>query len=237
MNIIRLIVIAALGFSCVAHAQVSSTLALTSEYQVRGIGYSGNDPALSLSLDWAGESGLFVGAWATNTDSYESGNPYDDGANIEIDFYGGYNGQLENGLRYGVIGYYYTFPSTNYNINYPEIGFSLGYGNLNTYLYYSNDMISTSQSSQYVAADYTFNLPLAVDLTFLAGHSFGEYFRQTEMTGAHEYSNWEVALKRSFGPVNTKLSWVDTDLSGRYHNSGEYLRNDGRLIFTVSHTF
>ncbi|MGY3173859.1 uncharacterized protein (TIGR02001 family) [Pseudomonas sp. TE12234] len=237
MNIIRLIIIAALGFSCAAQAQVSSTLALTSEYQTRGIGYSGNKPALSISLDWAGESGAFVGTWVSSTDSYKSGDPYDDGANIEVDFYGGYNGQLENGLRYGVIGYYYYFPSTNYNIDYPEIGFSLGYGNFNTYYYYSNDLISSSQASRYAAADYTFNLPLAVDLTFMAGHSWGEYFRDPDVTGGHEYTNWEVSLKRSFGPINTKLSWVDTDLSGRFHNSGEYLRNDGRLIFSVSHTF
>lgn len=227
----------ALVFCSAAQAQVSSTVALTSEYQSRGIGYSGDKPSLSMTLDWAGESGVFLGTLAENTDSYATGNPYDDGSNIEIDFYGGYNGQLENGLRYGVVGYYYYFPSTNYNVNYPEVGFSLGYGNLNTYYYFSNDMASTSKASQYLAADYTFNLPLSVDLTFMAGHSWGEYFRLREVTGGHEYTNWEVALKRSFGPINTKLSWVDTDLSGRFHNSGEYLRNDGRLIFTVSHTF
>lgn len=237
MNIIRIALLAVLVFSSAAYAQVSSTLALTSEYQTRGIGYSGNKPALSMSLDWAAESGAFVGTWVSSTDSFKSGDPYDDGANVEVDFYGGYNGQLESGLRYGVIGYYYYFPSTNYNIDYPEVGFSLGYGNFNAYYYYSNNMISSSRASRYVAADYTFNLPLQIDLTLLAGHSYGEYFRDDEVTGGHEYTNWEIALKRSFGPVNTKLSWVDTDLSGRFANSGEYLRNDGRLIFTVSHTF
>lgn len=237
MNIIRIALLAVLVFSSAAYAQVSSTLALTSEYQTRGIGYSGNKPALSMSLDWAAESGAFVGTWVSSTDSFKSGDPYDDGANVEVDFYGGYNGQLESGLRYGVIGYYYYFPSTNYNIDYPEVGFSLGYGNFNAYHYYSNNMISSSRASRYVAADYTFNLPLQIDLTLLAGHSYGEYFRDDEVTGGHEYTNWEIALKRSFGPVNTKLSWVDTDLSGRFANSGEYLRNDGRLIFTVSHTF
>lgn len=237
LNIIRLLMLAALGFSYAAQAQISSTVALTTEYQTRGIGYSGNKPAVSASLDWAGESGAFVGSWISTTDSFKDGDPYDDGANIELDFYGGYNGELANGLRYGVIGYYYTFPSTNYNINYPEIGVSLGYGNFNTYYYYSNDMISTSHASRYVAADYTFNLPLAVDLTVMAGHSWGDYFRDRDVTGGHEYTNWEIALKRSFGPINTKLSWVDTDLSGRFYNDGEYLRNDGRLIFAVSHTF
>lgn len=237
MNILRALFITTLAFSGAAQAEISSTLALTSEYQTRGIGYSGNKPALSMSLDWAGESGAFLGTWVSNTDSYNTGDPYDDGAKVEVDLYGGYNGQLDNGLRYGVIGYYYYFPSTNYNIDYPEIGFSLGYGHFNTYYYYSNDMISSSTASHYVAADYTFNLPLEVDLTLMAGHSYGAYFRDREVNGTHEYSNWEIALKRSFGPVNTKLSWVDTDLSGRFHNSGEYLRNDGRLIFAVSHTF
>ncbi|QYY80550.1 TorF family putative porin [Pseudomonas germanica] len=237
MKIIRFVLLAVLAFGSAAHAEVSSTLALTSEYQTRGIGYSGKKPALSMSLDWTAESGAFVGTWVSSTDSYKNGDPYDDGANVEVDLYGGYNGQLENGLRYGVIGYYYYFPSTNYNIDYPEVGFSLGYGNFNAYYYYSNDLISSSKASRYVAADYTFNLPLQIDLTFLAGHSYGEYFRDSEVTGGHEYTNWEIALKRSFGPVNTKLSWVDTDLSGRFANSGEYLRNDGRLIFAISHTF
>jgi len=234
---IFLVLLGILGWGSVAKAGVSSTLALTTEYQTRGIGYSGNKPALSLSLDWAGDSGAFVGTWISSTDSFASGDPYDDGANIEWDFYGGYNGQLENGVRYGLIGYYYTFPSTNYNINYTELGLSLGYGNFNTYYYYTPDLISTSRASRYVAADYTFNLPLALDLTFMVGHAYGDYYRRRDETGGHEYTNWEVALKRSFGPINTKLSWVDTDLSGRFYNDGEYLRNDGRLIFAVSHTF
>lgn len=231
------LLIAGLACASAAQAQVSSTIALTSEYQMRGIGYSGNDPALSATLDWAGESGVYAGTWVSNTDSFRDGDPYDDGADIEVDLYAGYNGQLENGLRYGVIGYYYYFPDTNYNINYTEVGVSAGYGNFNAYYYYSNDMISSSLESHYIAADYTFNLPLQMDLTFTAGHSFGQYYSRTEVTGAHEYSNWEIALKRSFGPIDTKISWVDTDLSGRFHNSGEYLRNDGRFIFTVSHTF
>lgn len=237
MKSIPFVVLAALGYASAAQAEISSTVALTSEYQTRGIGYSGNKPALSLSLNWLGDSGAFVGAWASSTDSFKSGDPYDDGAKIELDYYAGYNGQLENGLRYGVIGYYYTFPSTNYNINYAEVGFSLGYANFNSYFYYTPDLISTSRASRYVAADYTFNLPLDVDLTFMAGHAFGDYYRRRDETGGHEYTTWEIALKRSFGPIDTKLSWVDTDLSGRFFNDGEYLRNDGRLIFAVSHTF
>ncbi|MDH0759189.1 MULTISPECIES: TorF family putative porin [Pseudomonas] len=237
LKIVKAIFLAGLICCGAARAEISSTVALTSEYQMRGIGYSGDDPALSGSLNWYGSNGTYVGTWVSNTDSFADGDPYDDGASIEVDFYGGYNGQLENGLRYGVIGYYYYFPGTNYTIDYPEIGFSTGYGNFNAYYYYSNDMISSSMESHYVAADYTFNLPWQVDLTFAAGHSFGEYYRNTELTGAHEYSNWEIAVKRSFGPVDAKLSWVDTDLSGRFYNDGEFLRNDGRFIFTLSHTF
>lgn len=237
LNIARFTLLAGLAFCGAAQAELSSTVALTSEYQMRGIGYSGNDPALSATLDWYDPSGLYAGTWVSNTDSFADGDPYDDGADIEVDLYAGYNGQLQNGMRYGVIGYYYYFPDTNYTIDYPEIGFSTGYGNFNAYYYYSNDMVSTSLESHYVAADYTFNLPLEVDLTVSAGHSFGQYYQKSDITGAHEYSNWEIAFKRTFGVFDTKVSWVDTDLSGRFHNSGEFLRNDGRFIFTVSHTF
>lgn len=237
MNNSKFLILAGLVCCGAAQAQISSTVALTSEYQMRGIGYSGNDPALSATLDWAGESGAYAGTWVSNTDSFRDGDPYDDGSDIEVDLYAGYNLQMANGMRYGVIGYYYYFPDTNYNINYTEVGLSAGYGNFNAYYYYSDDMISTSLESHYVAADYTFNLPWQTDLYLMAGHAFGEYYSKTELTGAHEYSNWEVSLKRSFGPIDTKLSWVDTDLHGRFHNSGEYLRNDGRFIFSVSHTF
>lgn len=230
-------VIASALFSAAAHADFSSTLAWTSEYQVRGIGYSGDKPATSLSLDWYNDAGLFAGVWGTNTDGFADNDPYDDGANYEIDYYAGYNGELENGLRYGLIGYWYHFPNTKYDVDYPELGVSTGYGNFNAYYYFSGDFVNTSQDSHYVAADYTFNLPYAVDLTLTAGHSFGQYYRNTDLTGAHEYSHWQIDLKRSFGPIDTKLSWVDTDLSGDFHNDGEYLRNDGRLIFAASHTF
>ena len=237
MNNSKFLLLAGLLSCGAVQAQISSTVALTSEYQMRGIGYSGNDPALSATLDWAGESGAYAGTWVSTTDTFRDGAPYHAGADIEVDPYAGYNLQMANGMRYGVIGYYYYFPDTNYNINYTEVGFSAGYGNFNGYYYSSNDMVSTSLESHYLAADYTFNLPWQTDLYLMAGHAFGEYYRETAVTGAHEYSNWEVSLKRSFGPIDTKLSWVDTDLHGRFHNSGEYLRNDGRFIFSVSHTF
>src|SRR6187200_2427346 len=62
-------ILAAFGLlvaAAAANAQVSSTVTLTSDYDFRGFSQSATDPAIQASLDYAHESGWYVGAWASN---------------------------------------------------------------------------------------------------------------------------------------------------------------------------
>jgi acetyl esterase/lipase len=71
----------------IANAQLSGTLTAVSDYDFRGVTQSAQDPALQGSIDWAADSGLYLGAWASNIDF---GDSFD--ADIEVDLYGGFTG-------------------------------------------------------------------------------------------------------------------------------------------------
>ena len=70
---------------------------------LRGITQSAQDPAIQGSIDWASESGLYLGAWASNIDF---GNEFD--ADVEVDLYAGFSGGDEVAWDIGFI--YYGYP-------------------------------------------------------------------------------------------------------------------------------
>src|SRR4051812_38519191 len=100
-------ILAALGLLAVgsaANAGVSSTWTLASDYDFRGITQSAGDPALQGSLDFATDSGWYVGAWASNVDFGSADVDY------ELDLYTGFSGTSEGGLGWDVGLIYYTYP-------------------------------------------------------------------------------------------------------------------------------
>ena len=89
-------ILAALGLltaAGAANAGVSSTWTLASDYDFRGITQTAQDPALQGSIDFATDSGWYVGAWASNVDF---GDELD--VNYEVDVYTGFSGSTEAGL-------------------------------------------------------------------------------------------------------------------------------------------
>lgn len=90
---------AALGVSGAAHAQVSASVTLTSDYVFRGMSLSGEDAAIQGSFDYATED-FYVGVWGSSLGSA--------GTSMELDVYAGFTpsfGPLA--LDLGVVGYFY----------------------------------------------------------------------------------------------------------------------------------
>ena len=105
--------LALMACASLAHAQFSSTVTLTSDYHYRAITQTAGDPALQASLDWAAESGFYVGAWASNVDF---GDCCDE--EIEVDGYVGFAGGDEVTWDVGLVYYYY--PGAD-DLDYPEL--------------------------------------------------------------------------------------------------------------------
>ncbi len=81
----------------------SGNLGVLSDYRFRGISQTNKKPAVQGGIDFAHSSGLYLGNWNSNVDSAGFS-----GANIEMDFYGGWKHSFGDvGLDLGVIYYYY----------------------------------------------------------------------------------------------------------------------------------
>ena len=89
---------------------LTANVYLVSNYLFRGITQTWGKPAVQGGFDFAHDSGIYLGTWASNV----SGNQFP-GGSMEWDFYGGYNYKINDDMTVGagVIEYYY--PGANYN--------------------------------------------------------------------------------------------------------------------------
>ena len=122
---------------------VAGNASLNSDYRFRGFTQTNYGAALQGGIDVAHRSGFYLGNWNSNVaqDLYN-------GASLEMDFYGGFKGEVAPGLGYdiGAIHYYYPQsgvdrdPTSNFvskKINNQELYLGLSYGPVSAKLYYA----------------------------------------------------------------------------------------------------
>lgn len=95
---------------------VSGNVALVTDYRFRGVSLSGGDPAIQGGIDIAHDSGFYIGTWASSIDG---GPAYGE---IELDIYGGWSGDVAEGIAVDVGLLYYVYPTEDVgaNVNYWE---------------------------------------------------------------------------------------------------------------------
>jgi uncharacterized protein (TIGR02001 family) len=221
-------VLAALGLltaAGAANAQVSSTWTATNDYDFRGYSQSATDPALQGSIDYAHDSGWYIGAWASNVD-------FGDGvdADVELDIYTGFSGGEDLTWSAGIV--YYTYPGSDDVEEYPEIFAGLGYGPVSGKIWYSNDFYASDESAFYLEANGTFELPSNFSILAHAGYSYGDFWDDINGDKVIDYS---LGVGYKAGNFNLALKYVDTDSDTEI--TDDVLNNEGRVIFTIATTF
>jgi uncharacterized protein (TIGR02001 family) len=122
----KVIAVAALAaLPLLASAQLSANVSLTSNYKYRGqdqdLGKSSTfKPALQGGFDYAFSNGFYVGNWNSSV-NWLTGN------SLEMDFYGGYKGEVSKGLGYDVGVLTYVYPGNTLG-NTTELYGALSYG-------------------------------------------------------------------------------------------------------------
>ena len=232
------LVIGLLGVAGAAQAGVSSTWTLTNDYDFRGNSQTAKDPALQASLDYAHESGFYVGAWASNVDF---GTPDPD---IEVDFYGGFTKSLESGLTWDAGIVYYSYPSES-DLDYFEVYGSLAKDWFKAKLWYSPafggdaaeaialDAAGTDDvGAWYFEVNGTWALPQDFSLLAHLGYSTGDYWDNAFGDDQMDYS---IGVGYTLGYFNLGLKYADTDSDVVV--TSDAFNNEGRVLFTVATTF
>ena len=186
-----------------ATSNFSWNLSVTSDYVFRGITQTNFDPALQGGLDYAfGDSGWYVGAWASNVDFAAS-----DGPDIELDTYVGYGTSLSeewavdaHAVRYTYLGEQDSYGSLDYN----EFFVGTTYNDMLTFtLAYAPDYANADISSTYFSVGGSWEVGSGVSLNAGVGHS-----RFSDDAGS--YTDWNLGVSRTFGPVEAALTYYDT---------------------------
>ena len=177
-------------------------LADTSDYVFRGISQTDLDPALQGGLDYSfGDTGLYVGAWASNVDFADS-----DGPDVELDYYIGWNHDLSDTLNLDlqVVRYSYMGEQDAYgNIDYNEVIGALAYDEMLTFtVAYANDYANEGFSSLY----YNLGGSWDVGNDFALNAGVG---RTNFSDDVGSYTDWNLGVSRQFGPVNVALNYYD----------------------------
>lgn len=139
---------------------VTGNAGLFSEYRFRGISQTNKKAAFQGGFDVAHKSGFYVGNWNSNVNSQ-----FYNGANLELDFYGGYKGTAGNfGYDIGAIYYYYPgsgdIAGTS-KIDNTEIYFGGSYGPFSAKYYHAvSDFFSVpgTKNSYYLDLAFAYDL-------------------------------------------------------------------------------
>ena len=104
---------------------VSGSVAITTDYRLRGVSQSDEGMALQGGLTLNHESGLYAGVWGSNLAGWGAFG----GSNMELDVIGGYKADLGGGaLDVGVTGYFYPsgLPNTFFYEPFAKLSGTLG---------------------------------------------------------------------------------------------------------------
>jgi uncharacterized protein (TIGR02001 family) len=219
-----------------ANADVSSTVTVVSDYDFRGYSQTLNDAALQISLDYAHDSGWYIGTWGSNIDEgfYSYTDPVTgvvSFARTEVDAYTGFKFSFGDfGLDTGLT--YYAYPGAS-DYNYAEIYAKASISIVSFGLYYSNDFGGKATGDNSDAAFYAYGdvgIPAGpVTIALHAGYSDGDGIEQGVLGGADDsYVDISAGLVYSGSNFTTSLKWITTDAG----DAG----SDDRVVLSVSTT-
>ncbi|KWU18643.1 TorF family putative porin [Achromobacter xylosoxidans] len=216
---------------------LTANVTLASQYRYRGLMQTNNKPAIQGGFDFTHASGLYLGNWNSSVSWLNDGNS-DVSVPVEMDFYGGYKGNLAPDVPFdlGVLQYYYPgdYPSGYTSPDTTELYAGVGYGPV--MFKYSVAMtnlfgFADSKYSQY------FDLSGNFDTGFWGLTVNAHVGRQTVRNltdGA--YTDWKLGLTKDFGQgLAISVAYIDTNADRAvYTNSrGRYMgRATGLLSLT-----
>lgn len=185
-----------------AHAEFTLTPALVTDYDFRGISQNDESEEFQLGLNYSLESGVYVGAWASQVDFGAGSN-----ATWELDLMAGYAwGDSEESVAYDVGAIYYTYPSSSTEDDVYEVYGGITKGMFNGKVWIAPDI--DSEMAIYTEANVA--IPVAgFTIGLHAGYSFGDAWEDAE------HLDYSIGVSKALGNFDFNVKYVNSDdLSG-----------------------
>jgi uncharacterized protein (TIGR02001 family) len=246
-KVIQSAVVVAMLSSGVAFAQakapepdftVTGNAGLFTEYRFRGISQTNKKPAFQGGFDFAHKSGFYLGNWNSNVNSQ-----FYNGANIEMDFYGGYKGAVGDfGYDVGAIYYYYpgsgNIAGTS-KIDNTEIYFGGSYGPFSAKYYHAvSDFFSApdTKNSYYLDLGFAYDLGDGLGVNAHVG-----YQKVKNVSGpAGKVTDYKIGLTKDIAGSGyiAGLSYISTNRKDIFFDptSGKNI-GKSTVVVSLSKTF
>lgn len=227
----------AIAAAPVAHAgEWTANASAQNNYIWRGLTQSQNEAAISGGIDYADDSGFYVGTWISNV-SYAP----DDVYSYEHDIYAGFSGEAGN-FSYDV-GYLYYNYDKEAEFDFGEIYGSIGFENFTLGLNILTNTEADEAPGQdfgfgktiYAYADYGIEVGDGVEIGFHVGYHDGD-FSEAFNGVAGDYFDFNVSIAKagfSFMVSTTNLDNAKDDMG---NNLPDPLDND-EVKFVVGYTY
>jgi uncharacterized protein (TIGR02001 family) len=210
---------------------LSFNASVVSDYRYRGISQSRLKPAVQGGVDYAMDSGFYVGAWGSTIKWIKDAGG---DANAEFDLYGGYKTEIASGLTLDVGLLQYVYPSNKLN---PSANTLEGYGALS---YGPATLkISRSFSNLFGFGDSKGSMYYDLSATFDLGSGFSvtpHIGRQTvKNLSSASYTDASLTLNKAIDALTLSIGVVDAK-TGAYFSKGKDLGKRG-VVLSAKYTF
>jgi uncharacterized protein (TIGR02001 family) len=223
-----------------ASADVSATVGVFSDYTFNGVSQTDNNPALQLSLDYAGDQ-FYVGTWASNVDLIDN-----EDTEIEWDFYLGKYFQLNQAFSVDTGIAYYTYHGQD-SVNgqtasddyaYPEVyakaGFASDLGQTELNIWYTWDYFGLGGGHTIVMLAHSYEVVAGHSLRLSVDQSISEDEDKFSWYGESSYTHYRLGYETSVEGFDLSLAVETTDIDEDLDTNN--IAN-ARIVAGVSHTF
>ncbi len=185
--------------------ELSGNMAVVSDYVWRGYSQTYKKPAIQGGFELSHAIGAYLGTSLSNVRFVPKG-AASDGANLEVDYYGGFRYEYMKGntVDLGVV--HYSYPGAITKYDFTEFYVKANYDFLTAGYYYTNEYFNEGGKAHYFTLGASYALPYEITLSGNVGRS-----QFTDNKSAN-YTDWSVALSKDFAGLSFALTYTDTDV-------------------------